>query len=181
MSKQKLVITGAPGTGKTSVIKHLEEQDYYCYHEIVRDFTKDSKSKTTIESNPIVSVEDPLAFNLKILNGRIAQYKDGLKRKENLLFFDRGIPDVLAYMHYFDQTVDQNFKDACSDHMYNKVFILPPWKDIYVMDSERFESFEQAKDIHHHLEETYSSFGYACISVPFGTVKERVDFILNNI
>ena len=176
-----MVITGAPGTGKTSLIKHLEEQDYYCYHEVVRDFTKDSKFETNIESNPIVSVDDPLAFNLKILNGRIAQYEDGIENKENLLFYDRGIPDVLAYMHYFEQAVDQHFKDACIDHKYNKVFILPPWKDIYVMDSERFESFEQAEDIHQHLKETYNSFGYTCISVPFGTVKERVDFILNNI
>lgn len=181
MTKQSVVITGAPGTGKTSVIKKLEELNYHCYHEIVRDFTIESKSNTKIESNPIVSVDDPLAFNLKILNGRIAQYNKGVAKNDDVLFFDRGIPDVLAYMHFFDQNVSQNFKNACIKYRYDKVFILPPWKDIYTMDSERFESFEQAEEIHKHLEKTYRNFDYQCVSVPLGTVDDRVDFILNNI
>ncbi|RZS90692.1 AAA family ATPase [Aquimarina brevivitae] len=181
MTKQRVVITGAPGTGKTSVILQLEKSDYFCFHEIVRDFTKDSKETTAITSNPIVSVEDPLAFNKKILNGRIAQYKEGSNQTNDLLFYDRGIPDVLAYMDFFNQPIAAHFSKACKEYIYNKVFLLPPWKEIYKVDEERFESFDQAQEIHKHLEETYTRFGYQCLTVPLDTVDNRVSFILNHL
>ncbi len=184
MTKKRIVITGAPGTGKTSVIHKLEETNFFCFHEIIRSMTQEalkSNNSKVIVSNPIISVSDPYQFNTQILNGRIDQFKDAISQKEDLIFYDRGIPDVLAYMNYFNQSYDDNFINACKNHMYDQVFLLPPWEDIYVSDNERYESFEQAKEIHHHLLETYSQLGYDCIEVPFGTIQERYDFILKNI
>jgi len=141
--QRKIVITGAPGTGKTSVIKKLEAANYYC--------------------------------------GRIKQYIDSLKKNNDIIFFDRGIPDVLAYMDFFKQEYTPQFTRACTTNTYNHIFLLPPWEEIYVSDNERFESFEEAKQIHYHLENTYHTYGYTIELVPFGTVQERVDFILNSI
>jgi predicted ATPase len=59
--------------------------------------------------------------------------------------------------------------------------MLPPWKEIFVSDNERYESFEIAVEINHHLKKTYQEIGYEIITVPFGTVKERTDFILNSL
>lgn len=184
MTKKRIVITGAPGTGKTSVINILEQSNFFCFHEIIRTMTQEAKKNdnaATIESNPIVSVSDPYQFNLTILHGRTQQFLDAQSKKNEVLFYDRGIPDVLAYMDYFNQSYQENFITACKEHMYNQVFLLPPWEAIYVIDEERYESFEQAVQIHHHLLETYNRFGYHCIEVPFGTVSERMDFILKNI
>ena len=66
MSLQRIVITGAPGTGKTVVIKELENLGYHCYHEIIRSMTAEAKKVETTQkqvSNPLVFVNDPLAFN----------------------------------------------------------------------------------------------------------------------
>ncbi len=184
MTKKRIVITGAPGTGKTSVIHKLEDAKFFCFHEIIRSMTQEalkSNNSKAIVSNPIISVSDPYQFNTQILNGRIDQFRDAISQKENLTFYDRGIPDVLAYMNYFEQSYSDDFINACKKHKYDQVFLLPPWKDIYICDNERYESFEQAKEIHYHLSDIYTQLGYDYFEVPFGTVQERYDFILKNI
>ena len=59
------------------------------------------------------------------------------------------------------------------------VFILKPWEAIYTSDNERYESFDEAIQIHDHLVNTYTKYNYMLIDVPFETVENRTDFILN--
>ena len=184
MIKKRIVITGAPGTGKTSIILKLEASHFFCFHEVIRAMTQEAKltnGSDSIVSNPIVSVSHPYQFNTTILNARIKQFVDADDKEDKVLFYDRGIPDVLAYMDYFGQSYEDHFINESKKYVYDHIFILPPWKEIYVTDEERFESFEQAQDIHHHLVNTYTKLGYNCIEVPFGTVEERNNFILNTI
>ena len=111
--------------------------------------------------------------NILVYNLILSQY--------NLVFLDRGIPDVLAYMNFIGDTYPDTFINVCENHKYDQVFILAPWQEIYISDSERYESFDQAIEIHQHLINTYSKFGYHLIDVPFESVKKRTDFILNSI
>ena len=182
LANHKIVITGGPSTGKTSIIKALEEDGFFCFPEFIRSITQEAKNNDAINivSNPIASVSDPYDFNTQLINGRINQYKDPIVNSKDIAFYDRGIPDVLAYMDLFKQTYDAPFIKACKDYLYDQIFLLPPWKEIYISDAERYESFEEAQQIHHHLLETYTKFGYNCIEVPFGNVKERSTFILQH-
>ena len=56
-----------------------------------------------------------------------------------------------------------------------------PWEKIYRSDNERYETFEQAVKIDTFLKEAYEEIGYEIIMVPFGTVKERCNFILQSL
>jgi predicted ATPase len=182
--QQKIVITGGPGTGKTSIIKELEKRNYFCYHEVIRELTLEAKkegSLTDLSTNPIAKVDDSLGFNLKILNGRINQFKDSYNLKDNIIFFDRGIADVLGYMDYFKQSYDDAFIKPCEENKYTKIIVLPPWEDIYISDGERFESYEEAVEIHIALENIYKKFEYEILVVPFGTIEERTSFILDSL
>lgn len=182
--QQKIVITGGPGTGKTSIIKELEKRNYFCYHEVIRELTLEAKKQgnlTDLSTNPIANVDDSMNFNLKILNGRIKQFKDALKKNDKLIFFDRGIADVLAYMDFFKQPYDTIFTEPCKAHRYTKILVLPPWKEIYISDEERFESYEEAVEIHFALVNSYKKFGYDIVEIPFGNVNERTDFILDSL
>jgi len=184
LGKNKVVITGAPGTGKTSIVNGLESKGFHCFHEIIRDMTSKAKQEGQSEeyiSNPLVFVDDAMKFNKDLLQGRTAHYKQSLKTNVPISFFDRGIPDVLAYMDFFSQTYDQYFISHCENHRYDSVFIVPPWKEIYVSDNERMETFEEAESIHHSLMKTYTQFGYNPIEVPKDAVLNRIDFILETL
>ncbi|MGB5361851.1 MAG: ATP-binding protein [Aureibaculum sp.] len=184
MKTSKIVITGGPSTGKTAVIEQLEKDGFYCLHEVIRDMTTEEKTqgeKLEMVSNPIVSVPDPKAFNLKILHARIAQYRSALESPRNMVFFDRGIPDVLAYMDCFQQSYEAEFTLACESHRYDHIFLMPPWKEIHVTDEERFESFEEALQIHDCLANAYENLSYSVTHVPKGSIQERVQFILDQI
>jgi predicted ATPase len=84
-------------------------------------------------------------------------------------------------MHYIGDSYPAFFDQASKEHAYSKVFVLPPWEDIYESDEARYENFEQAKLIFDHLKETYQTYGYSLIEVPTGTVEERINFILSQL
>lgn len=184
MNRKKIVITGGPGTGKTSIINELKNQNYHCFEEIIRSLTleaKTEKENATPISNPIAFVSDPLDFNTRLLNGRLNQFEQAAVIEKQLIFFDRGIPDVLAYMSFFNQSYSDHFLNICLNHKYNHVFLLPPWESIYEVDNERFESFEEAVKIHAFLEEVYLKLGYNIIEVPHGSIQDRTHFIINSL
>ncbi len=177
MQKEIVVIIGGPGTGKTTIIDGLVNNGYCCYPEISRQVTAEAQ-KQGIEQ---LFLENPLLFSELLLEGRKKQFHDAHQEPHNVVFIDRGIPDVLAYMHYIGDSYPAFFDAACKEHIYSKIFILPPWEDIYISDQERYENFEQAKLIHDHLVETYQNYGYELIEVPKDTVDKRILFILDKI
>lgn len=184
MKQRKIVITGAPGTGKTLLVKTLEARGFRCFPEVIRDMTAAAKKGTTSKltgGNPLAFVDDPMQFNRALLDGRKAHYNTALELTEPLVFFDRGIPDVLAYMDYFGQSYPETFVTACKDYRYAYIFVLPPWKEIFTSDNERMESFQQALDLHTHLINTYERFGYQINVLPKTTVTERISIVLDTI
>ncbi|GHA33073.1 ATPase [Salinimicrobium marinum] len=177
MKKKKIVITGGPGTGKTSIIKVLEENGYHCLHEISRQITLQAQK----EGIDQLFLAQPLLFSQKLLEGRIQQHAEADNFDSEVVFIDRGVPDVVAYMDYFGNEYPPLFREACEQYSYDAVFLLPPWKEIYVSDNERYESFEQAVSIHDHLEDNYKKSGYNPIEVPTGSVEERFSFIIDHL
>ena len=177
MQKEIIVIIGGPGTGKTTIIDGLVENGYCCYPEISRQVTAQAQQQG-IEQ---LFLENPLLFSELLLEGRKKQFLDAHQEPHNIVFLDRGIPDVLAYMHYIGDSYPSFFDSACKEHIYSKIFILPPWEEIYVSDQERYENFEQAQLIHDHLVETYEKYGYELIEVPKDTLDKRILFILEQI
>lgn len=177
MDKKLVLLIGGPGSGKTTIIEELSKKGYICYPEVSRQVTLEAQKRGIDQ----LFLKEPLLFSEMLLEGRVKQFKDALNETENLVFLDRGIPDVLAYMHYIGDAYPAAFEDACKNHIYTKVFILPPWEEIYLSDNERYESYEQARLIHNHLVETYQKYGYNLIDVPKADIENRIVFILNNL
>jgi predicted ATPase len=177
VQKEIIVIIGGPGTGKSSIIKGLVDKGHCCYPEISREVTLEAQ-KRGIEQ---LFLEDPLLFSQMLLDGRIKQFDSAQKEPHEWVFIDRGIPDVVAYLDYIGDNFPEHFDLACRENVYSKIFILPPWEEIYISDSERYESFEQAQTIHEHLIKTYKSYGYNLIEVPKDSVDNRILYILDKI
>ena len=175
LKKEIVVIIGGPGTGKTAIINALSEIGYCCYPEISREVTMNAKA----EGIDQLFLEKPLLFSEMLLEGRKKQYQEAVLEVEEIVFLDRGIPDVLAYMHYIGDEFPSHFEDACHEYRYHKIFLLPPWEEIYVSDEARYENFAQSKDLYSFLSKTYQNYGYQLIEVPRDTVEKRIEFILN--
>ena len=59
---KKILITGGPGTGKTSLVDKLKKNGYLCSEEIVRDLTLKKRD----EGIDQYFLKDPLAFSIKL-------------------------------------------------------------------------------------------------------------------
>lgn len=174
MESKKIVITGGPGTGKSTIINELIKRGFTCFEEISRQIILDAK-KTGIDQ---LFLTNPLLFSELLLEGRQNQYIEANNHISNPVFLDRGVPDILAYMDFIGDTYPEAFIESCKSHVYDYVFILKPWEDIYTSDNERYENFDQAQKIHEHLLITYQNYNYNLLDVPFDTVENRTDHIL---
>ncbi|MCL9807822.1 AAA family ATPase [Flavobacterium luminosum] len=177
MKKEIIVITGGPGTGKSTIIDALIEKGYSCYPEISREVTLEAKRQGVDQ----LFLTEPLLFSQMLLDGRLKQYQNALQESSSLVFIDRGVPDILAYMHFIGDDYPDHFDHSCQECRYSKVFVLPPWEEIYESDEARYENFEQAKVIYDHLKSTYAKYGYNLTEVPTGTVEDRIHYILKHL
>ena len=173
--QQKIVLIGGPGTGKTSVLNELKNRGFFCMQEVSREVTLKAKK----EGIDQLFLTEPLLFSHKLLEGREQQYLKADKSKEKIVFFDRGIPDVHAYMEYFNTDYPKTFIEKSNQYKYSTIFHFSPWEDIHTTDNERYESFKESQEIDKHILKAYTDLAYDIQTVPFGTIEDRTDYILN--
>ena len=170
----KFVITGGPGTGKTTIIKKFKSLGYSCSKEISREII----AEQIIVDGEILPWKDLTKFSNSVFSLRKAQYINA--PIDRLHFFDRSIIDVIAYMKVDDLRISEEFSEYCKKYRYNTtVFFTPIWEEIYHKDMHRKENLYSAKKIEKYILETYASFGYNLIEIPKQPTKERIDFILS--
>jgi predicted ATPase len=177
LKTKRIVIIGGPGSGKTSLINHLEDRGYSCLPEISRQVILDAQKEGIAQ----LFLENPILFSEKLLEGRLKQFKEAHTYTEEYLFYDRGMPDVTAYMDFIDSHYPPNFDEICFENRYDAIYLLPPWKTIYTQDNERYETYEQAEKIYDFLLKGYQKYGYTVNHVPTGTLNAREQFIINHL
>jgi len=171
------IITGGPGTGKTTLIEELKQKGYNCVDEVARQIIKEQ----VLNNGDALPWKDQEKYTFLMLERSVDTF---LKNKNNssVTFFDRGIPDTLAYAHIIQLEISAELTEAVRKYRYNSiVFILPSWEEIYKTDSERKQTFEESIEVYNTLKRTYQDCGYQLVEVPKLKVKERVDFILSVI
>jgi len=171
------VLIGGPGTGKSSVLDELERRGFICMSEISREITLEARKKG-IEQ---LFLKEPVLFSKLLLEGREKQYIDAITHKSDFVFFDRGIPDIHAYMDFTKKDYPDFFKAKSLKFKYDHVFLFKPWKEIFTSDNERYESFEESIIIDTYLQKSYRELNYMIIEVPFDIIEKRTDFILNQL
>ncbi len=171
--QNRIIITGGGGSGKTTLINELAHQGYTVFPEVSRELIAEQQAA----NGEVLPWLNMAAFGAACLERMEAQLAAcGL----GLTFFDRGIPDLYAYFSCNGIAVPNYFERHAKAYA-SKVFICPPWIDIFENDMQRPESFAYTNCIYEALKQSYQSFGYTLIEVPKTPVRERVAFVLDSL
>jgi len=173
----RVVITGGPGTGKSSIIESLKKMNFNVFNESSREVTKKYKNNDSEQ----YFLSNPIDFSNILMDKRKKQFEEGSKSKNDYFFYDRGIPDILAYLNFKKIEYKSSMMKEILKFNYDTIFIAEPWKAIYTNDSERYETYDELLEIDFHIKKIYKQLGYNIIILPKKSVKDRVTFILENL
>ena len=91
----KIVISGGPGGGKTTIINSLKNLGFFCYDEISRELLEQLKGNG--EQN--ILMKNPIDFSNILWKKREEQYKNSIIQENyEKVFFDRSLLDVTSYL-----------------------------------------------------------------------------------
>lgn len=168
------VITGGPGSGKTTTVNLLRNRGYTTTIEHARHYidTQRITGKTVDEIRKNQSL-----FQMGVLDMQIEQ--EAWLLPDDRVFLDRALPDALAYYRFLGLPAHQKLNDALKGAVYKKIFILDFLP--LVNDYARLEDEDAQRIIHSLITEVYQSLPFPVINVPVLGPEERVDFILRNL
>lgn len=171
------IITGGPGSGKTTMLEKLNRIGFTTVPEEGRRIIKEQMSS---EGDGLPWINKELFAEL-MFEASIKTYEKMKQISNNdPVFFDRGIIDTIGYLKLEGIPVPKEMEILARKMEYNRnVFILPPWKEIYENDPERKQTPEVAEHTFECMYETYREYGYNIIEVPRLNVEKRIKFILN--
>ncbi|MDW9178607.1 AAA family ATPase [Legionella pneumophila] len=171
------ILTGGPGSGKTSVLTALAQKGFLTVPEVGRKIIKEQQ---LIGGNAL-HTGDKDAFLELMLCYSLDDYQQ-MQQERTAVFFDRGIPDLYGYAKTFCRKDQRHVNQAVEQYRYcQTTFLFPPWEEIYTNDKERQQDFREAMQTYMALKEGYQRCGYTLIDVPLLSIEDRVNFILKTL
>jgi predicted ATPase len=173
-SSRFFVITGGPGSGKTTVLDALEKAGYQRSVEAGRAVIQQQLAT----GGNALPWRDRMRFAGLMLAWEIRSYEEA-HQASGPVFFDRGVPDVVGYLRLIGEAIPQHIKEAAKKYCYNRrVFIAPPWGEIFCQDHARKQNFEEAVRTYEAMMATYAELGYKLVEIPKMPAVERANFVI---
>jgi predicted ATPase len=167
------VISGPTSSGKTTLINELSKMGYLTVPEISRmiidEEIKKGKAVKDIRKDEIDFQKRTLVIKMKIENEL---------PKDKIVFFDRGIPDSIAYYQLYGLD-SKKLIESCKQKQYKGVFMLAQLP--FERDYARIEDPEILKKLGMLLRKSYSNLGYEIKDIPAAPINERIKIILSNL
>ena len=172
-SMARIVVTGGPGAGKTTLLLALQARGYAIVGDSARTIIQDRRKRGL---SPRPSQDEFVRETLRMDIENFDRYAATL----GYVFFERSVLDALCGLDGVTPLNESELSAWLSKYEYcSKVFVLPPWKEIYVNDGERDHTFEHAERVYDITREWYRRLGrYQLIEVPKVSVAERCAYVL---
>ncbi|MCB8820001.1 AAA family ATPase [Microvirga rosea] len=176
-SHRFIVLTGGPGSGKTTLVAALRMAGFGQSAEAGRSIIQDQ----VLIGGAALPWKDPCAYAELMLSWEMRSYREA-QALPGLVFFDRGIPDIIGYLRLIGRSVPEHLSRAAAIFRYNRrVFIAPPWPEIFSQDEERKQSLVEAEETYRSMITTYAACGYELVEIPRLPVEERVSFVVEKV
>ena len=142
-------------------------------HEVARAYIDNElmKGKTLAEIKA-----DEWAFERHILMEKVRI--ESRLEKDEIIFFDRGVPDSIAYYKLNGLDAIEPFQKS-GEVRYQNVFLFERLR--FLTDPVRSEDETTARRLNRLIKESYQSLGYDIIHVPLLSVEERTEFVLERL
>ncbi len=168
-----ILLTGCSGGGKSTLLNVLADRGFATVPEPGRRIVADELAGDG-KALPWVNMKAFAlrAIELAMVDMEAAQHLDGP------VFFDRGLIDAaVALEHSGGQTT----KETLGKHRpyAKRVFMVPPWQELFVGDAERRHDFDAAVGEHFRIGQALENLGYVRSMLPKVPVNERADIILS--
>nr|WP_155096255.1 AAA family ATPase [Paracoccus aestuariivivens] len=171
------IVTGGPGSGKTSLIEALARRGLRTMPEAGRAIIQDQVAigGTALPwANRAMFAEVMLCWELRSHREASAL--------SDVVVMDRGIPDVMGYLTLCGLPVPRHIVEASRMRRYNTcVFLAPYWERIFTNDAERKQDRAEAKATGKVMAETYRALGYRIVDLPLTDIAARADFVTASI
>ncbi|OEF04501.1 AAA family ATPase [Vibrio genomosp. F10] len=169
------IISGGPGAGKTSIIECLASMGYCTAAEASRTLIE----QQSCSDNGILPWTNLSAF-AELCLALMTEQKQAAQKSRRIAFMDRAIPDICAYLKQGKLPIEQRYMTGCDGYQPIAFLCQPEWS-IYAQDAVRPHPFEEALEIHEQLLSTYLELGFDVIQVPWGEIRDRAEFIENQV
>ncbi len=167
---KKFIITGAPGTGKTTLINALEKQ-YPCLHEVSRKVIASEQEKGRWG----MPWEDVCRFTELVYEASIIE----LEANPQALFTDRSMLDLIAYLKLEGKSIPKSIENyPYHKKFYDTVFFAPTWLDIYQQDEQRVQTFDYCLEFEKALLSSYNEKGFKRLIIPKVSPEKRAEFVI---
>jgi predicted ATPase len=176
---RRFIITGAPGAGKTAILRQLELDGFSVVEEAATDVIAAAQAQGTAEPWKDPSFIDAIAELQKARQTRASYQLDDVQ------FHDRSIVCTAALAVYlgfpFSQCLTSELERIKKEMIYEKrVFFIRNLGFITSTEARRI-SFEDTLRFEQIHEATYRDFGFELVSLPPGSLLERVRMIKSAI
>ncbi len=167
-----VVISGCSGGGKSTLLIELAQRGYATVEEPGRRIVK----QEMLGAGLALPWVNQIAFARRAIEIALAD-RAAVGHEAGWVFFDRGLLDAAAALQHL--TGEPAFTTLGQAHRYHrKIFLTPPWPEIYVTDAERRHGLNDAIAEYRRLLVVYPSLGYEVTILPKVSVQERADFVL---
>ncbi|MEC8456683.1 MAG: AAA family ATPase, partial [Pseudomonadota bacterium] len=132
-----VVITGGPGSGKTSLIEALANLGNGVEPEAGRAIIRRQQSV----NGPALPWRDRTLFAQRMFEHDIEAH-DRSRLADGVVFHDRGLPDVIGYLTLCGLQVPDHMSEAARTLRYHAtVFIAPLWPERFGQEADRRKDF----------------------------------------
>ena len=171
-ASQRFVIAGGPGSGKSTLLHALAATGETCYEEASRMLIREQLA----HQGRLLPWGDLWGFAQECGTRMQAQLADSAHRGR--CFFDRGLPDLIGYLSHGGHGAPDAWRAASRDYA-PMVFFAPPWREIYVNDAERPQTFGEAQDLSAHIRRAYLDCGFHLVELVESSVPTRLAQVLS--
>jgi predicted ATPase len=172
---RRFIITGAPGAGKTAIIRQLEVDGFSVVEEAATDVIAAAQAQGSVQPWTHPSFIDVVANLQRDRQMRASHHPDEVQFHDRCVVCTAALAVYLGYplSPFLVSELERVQKEAIYQ---NQVFLIRNLGFITPSEARRI-SFEETVRFEKIHEETYRDFGFELISVKPGSVVERVSII----